>query len=305
MPKHLTYPLLAGIASAALFLLVSLLGLGFFFLFLPTLPLLVAGLSLGPRPALKATVFASISVSLVASLPAGVMFFVLLGFPAWYIADRSLLAARTEGATRWYPVGLVFLHLSLYACGLLALTAFYYTGKAGGLEQIVAEAMKKEFSGVEPEYADMLATLASQWAFLIFSITIWLWGLALYAHAWFAQRVVANRGHALRPDVAVEVFTLPNWMLGLLAICALASLIGSAAMQFLGKACLISLLLPYFLSGCAHMHKASANWPNRRFFLFFVYFMVFAQFWPALMIAGIGLWQHIKALSFPPPSTTG
>ncbi len=82
------------------------------------------------------------------------------------------------------------------------------------------------------------------------------------------------------------LFAMPGWMLALLAICALASLIGSESMSFLGKSTLISLMLPYFFLGAALLQETSKTWPSRRFFLFFIYFIIFAQFWPALILAG-------------------
>ncbi|MBY0407462.1 MAG: hypothetical protein K2Q01_07200, partial [Rickettsiales bacterium] len=125
----------------------------------------------------------------------------------------------------------------------------------------------------------------------------WLWCIMLYAHGWLATRMLAKKGRALRPDFAVSTFPIPLWMLQLLAICALASLIGSDSMRFLGKASLISLMLPYFFLGAAVLREMTGNWPNPRFFLFFVYFMVFTQFWPALIVAALGMWRQIKLLS--------
>jgi hypothetical protein len=49
--------------------------------------------------------------------------------------------------------------------------------------------------------------------------------------------------------------------------------------------------------GAASLRESSAAWPNGRFFMFFVYFMVFTQLWPALILSGLGLWQQIKHLS--------
>lgn len=301
MPKHFTYPLIAGVISACFFLFVTLLGLGFFFMFLPTLPLLVIGLGRDPRMTFKAMFVAAAVIALVGGIPVAIMYLLFLGLPAWYIADKSLLsrANSASGERQWYSMGYIFLNLTLYACAIMASITLYYTTQPGGIEQMLAASMKQEFSDVDGEYADVLNALITKWAFLIFSMTIWLWGLALYAHTWFAERLLANKNKTIRPNVAISLFVMPNWVLSLLGICALASLIGSPSMQFFGKSTLISLLLPYFFLGCAHMHKASLSWPSRRFFLFFVYFMVFAQFWPALILSGAGLWQHIKALSVP------
>jgi hypothetical protein len=97
--------------------------------------------------------------------------------------------------------------------------------------------------------------------------------------------------------MALQAFEIPSWMLTLLAISALATLIGSPSMAFLGKSTLLTLMLPYFFLGCTLMHRACKTWPNSRFFLFFVYFLAFTQFWPVLILAAVGLWYQIKGLS--------
>src|SRR5690606_2069139 len=136
-----------------------------------------------------------------------------------------------------------------------------------------------------------------QWAFLIFPITIWLWAICLYAHLWLTTRLLRHKHLGQRPDVSVLPFTMPGWMLYLLAVSALASLIGGTSMQLLGKSSVIILLLPYFFLGAAIMHAHSKTWPSRRFFLFFVYFSIVALVWPAVLIAGFGVWQQLKTLN--------
>jgi hypothetical protein len=291
-------PLVAGFVSAGLFLIVTALGLGFFFLFLPTLPILFLGLSNPAHKTLPAVLIASAVSALVAGIPAALMYTIFLGLPSWHIGKYALLSrADSTGGRKWYPMGLIFLNLTLYACAISATIIFYYAGEPGGIEQVIAKSMKVEFSDLSDEYGAAMNTLITQWAFLIFSMTIWLWGLALYAHTWVASRFLLQQKKLLRPSIAITPFAMPHGVLYLLAVCALASLIGSSSMQFFGKASLLALLFPYCLLGGAHMHQATKNWPSRRFFLFFVYFFVFAQFWPALILSGIGLWQHIKALS--------
>ncbi|MDE3059592.1 MAG: DUF2232 domain-containing protein [Pseudomonadota bacterium] len=295
MTKSLIDTLTAGVLTAVLFLSVFGMGLGFLFMFLPTLPLFYTGFGRGPKSALDAMLAAAVLIGAIAGVPAGVFFLLLLGLPAWYISRESL-RLRVEGARRkWMPVGMIITHLTLYACALVGLMGLFYAFQPGGVAGLLSQNIHEAFADLEDDYGDILDMLASQWSFLVFPVTIWLWGLALYAHGWVAHRLL--RGKALRPDFAVGRFSIPGWMLWLLAICGLASLIGSPSMSLVGKSTLISLMLPYFFSGTALMHDASRSWPNRRFFLFFIYFVIFAQFWPALALSGVGLWHQIKCLS--------
>lgn len=297
MPKELASALIAGLLASGLFLVVFGIGLGFVFMFLPTLPLFFLGLSKPPQPTHIAIGIAALLISLIAGLASALLFLVFLGLPTWYLAKKSMVSLPSPaGGTAWYPIGLIIMDLTLYACGLIALMTIYYSGQEGGLPLLMSQNVREAFSGLETEYGGIIEQMAGNWAFLMFPVTIWLWGLILYAHIWIANRVLVRRNANIRPDMAIDSFTMPAWMLTLLVICALASLIGSTSMSFLGKSVLLSLMLPYFFSGCAQMHQATRNWPSYRFFIFFVYFMVVTQFWPALILSAFGLWQQIKDL---------
>lgn len=293
MSKALIVSLIAGLLSAGLFLIIFGIGLGFIFMFLPTLPLLSLGLSRDASLTIISSATASVIIAAVAGLPVGILFMLFLGFPCWYMVDRALRSHNGQ----WFPVGIIFLHLTIAACVAVAVVALYYHDVPGGLPAMVSKDIHEAFSDVDGEYAEVIDTLASQWSFLVFSITTWLWALALYAHGWLATRALNQKRQQLRPDFAIHPFPMPNWMFSLMAIAALASLIGSESMSFVGKSTLISLMLPYFLLGAQVMHSASQTWPSRRFFLFFIYFSIFAQFWPAMILSGVGLYTHIKSIN--------
>lgn len=288
----------AGIVSAGLFLLVAGLGLGFFFMFLPTLPLLYAGLSGQFRIVLTSSVFAAAIVAVLSGLDNAIIYLFFLVVPSLYLAWLCLATITSStGHKIWFPIGIILLHLTLMGCAVVALMTLYYARQDGGIMAVIAEHAHKEFSQLEAEYGTMLDAVVKRWAFLIFSITLWLWVLAIYAHAWVANRLIAKNTPPIRASMAIEPFAMPHWLLSLLAICALGSLIGSPSMQFAAKSTIISLMLPYFLLGCALMHSASKKWPSRRFFLFFAYFMVFALLWPAFVLSAVGFFHHIKSLS--------
>lgn len=299
MSKPLISALTTGLLSSGLFILVFGSGLGFMFMFLPALPLFFLGLS-PKHPMMRlAIVFATVPIGLVGGLAALLLFLVFLALPTWYFSSKALLCAKGEekGSVIWYPLGAIILNLSLYACCLVAAMTWYYHSAEGGLPALLSQNIRDAFVGLENDYGDIIERMATHWSFLMFPVTIWLWGILLYAHAWLANRLLAKPKQQLRPDMVVQSFTIPSWMLSLLLICALATLIGSPSMRFLGKSTLLTLMLPYFFLGCTLMHRACKNWPSSRFFLFFVYFLVFTQFWPVMILAAMGLWQQIKDLS--------
>lgn len=296
MPSDMKPALLAAAGSFFLFVVIFGIGLGFGFMFLPTLPLFYAGFTSGPRAVRRAVLLAALPIWLLMGAAGAAVYMLLLALPTLYICQE---AVRPSPASEdgWQPIGPLILHLTLAGCVVVAgITAYYWT-QEGGLPGLLAATIREAFSGLEGEYGALIEQAAVHWSFLIFPITVWLWGLLLYAHGWAAQRLARRRGMVRRPEFSVGEFLIPGWMLSLLAICALASLIGSDSMRFLGKACLLSLMLPYFFSGAATLRRASASWPNGGFFMFFVYFMVFTQLWPALILSVVGLWRQIKDLS--------
>ncbi len=299
MPKALISALLTGLLSSALFLIVFGTGLGFVFMFLPTLPLFFLGLSRKSQMNHLAIISAAIFISIAAGEASGILFLIFLGFPTWYFAKKTTLCAKRPelSDTVWFPLGTILLNLTLYACSLIALMTWYYHDETGGLPQLLAENIHEAFADLEGDYGDIISRMANGWSFLMFPITIWLWGMLLYAHAWLANRGLNKYHGNTRPDMTIQPFPIPSWMLTLLAICALATLIGGTSMSFLGKSSLLSLMLPYFFLGCTLMHRACKSWPSSRFFIFFIYFLIFTQFWPVLILAFLGLWHQIKSLS--------
>lgn len=288
--------LTAGFLAAGLFLFIAVSGLGFFFLFLPVLPLLWPGLGREPKLALYSALAAAFIVA-VADPGAGLSFLLLLGLPAWALARLALLWRQGENGVAWFPLGLALTRLTLYACSLVALIGLAYASQEGGIAKAVSGQMRAALDHLGEDYAQAAGVLAEHWAFLAFSTGIWLWGVMLYAYGWLANTLLRRMGRNIRPDFAIQPFPMPNWMLALLALCALASFAGAASLAFIGKALLIALLLPYFFLGAAWMHEVSRDWPNRRFFLFFIYLLIVAQFWPALILSVFGLVYHIKRLS--------
>lgn len=298
MSQEMLAAVKAGLISFILYLFIFGVGLGFIFLFLPTLPIFYVGLRNGSRCATNAMLFASGPIALMTGFAGLSVYAILFAFPAVYLCKRSVPSTRSRSSSvAPPPIGPVIVDLSIMGCVLMASATLYYWSHPGGLPGHLATSLSESFTQAEPEYAEIITKLAVQWSFLIFPITIWLWGLMLYAHGWLAHRLILRNGVALRPDFTVTPFEIPSWLLGLIGICSLAALIGSDSMRFLGRASLIALMLPYFFLGIAWLRARSKDWPQGGLMLFFIYFMVFTQFWPALILSGIGIWQQIKGLS--------
>jgi len=295
---------IAALLSSGLFLLVFGLQLGFIFMFLPTLPLFSAGLSKHPRAALAAGALAALPIAGLADSGAGAFFLLIFALPSWYLCHMALKSRVLQLSDKpgmqlrvWFPVGVVIIHLAVYACALLALATAFYATQDTNLPQLISRDIAQELTRLEKIYDVPLHIAAPQIAFMLCALMAWIWGATLWLHGWLADHALAKRRLALRPNLSITPFPMPIWLLTLLGICALAALIGGESMQFLGRACVIMLLLPYAFQGAAIMHFASLTWPNRRILLFFAYVGITVFLWPALLLILVGLWHHLKTLN--------
>lgn len=296
-PTHIS-ALITGLLSGGIFLLVIVSGMGFLFMFAALLPVFLIRLGKSPVLAFQSGLAAAAVITLFSGeWPAGFSFLLFFAMPCWYFTKASLRIVQMQNAPAWYPMGHVILHLSLYACVLVAISVAYYTVQEGGITAAIHGKVRSSLADMPDEYGPMIATMAQDLSFLIFAMLAWMWAIGLYVHGWLANAILVRQNKAIRPNVAIQVFAMPGWALYLLGVAALASLIGSESMQFLGKSCFIILLLPYFFLGLALMHRLCADWPNRRFFLFFIYIMLIALLWVALAIAAVGLMHHVAQIN--------
>lgn len=297
--------ILAALLSSGLFVAVLSLGLGFLFLFLPTLPLFSAGLGKRPQDAFQAAGLAALIIAALTSFTMAAIFLLLFALPVWYMCHTALMAhditlgEALDGLQLrlWFPIGISMLHVTLYGCALLALVTASFSLQGTTLPHLLASDIAKQLADMEKTYGLDMDISAEQLAFMVCGFIGWLWCAGLWSHGWLANRALAKRQLSRRPTLAIAPFFMPPWMLTLLGLCALASLAGGESLAFLGRASLIMLLLPYFFLGTSLLHHFTSGWPNRRFLLFFIYFCILTQFWPALLLSGAGLWHQIKTLN--------
>lgn len=309
MKNPLAITVVTALLASVLFLLVFSLGMGFLFMFLPTLPLFIVGFGKSSKIALDAGMLASFIIAvLTGGFSAPVMFFIAFAVPCWAICfllrhhyDIQIKDQNSSNKTTilqlWYPVGLVVMYLAIYACVFLAIITALMATQEANLPQLMAAQIQAEINNIQKDYDMALDISPSSLSFMLCGFFAWLWVVFLYAHAWVANYALIKKSLAVRPTLMVTPFFIPHWFLTLLGICAIASMIGGESMRFLAKSSLIILMLPYFFQGIGILHIGTMRWANRRIFLFFVYFSIVTLFWPAFILAGIGLWHHVKLLN--------
>lgn len=274
----------AALISAGMFILLFAAGFGSPLTFLlPTLPLLALAMRQGARPLLMACGAALLAV-LALTGTGGAVFF------AGFMAAPCLLFIA---AWPKRPTGEWLTDLSAYAC-LACLAIASHLSPEGGLQTLLARGMQEGFKTGDPLLQDAVERLSTQWGFALVALSAWWWVAFFYLHALFARWLLARRLRTL-PPLTFTPFTLPLWLLGCLGLSALAMGLGGE-IAFAAKISFIILLFPYFLQGLALLLEKSKTWPARGIWLFFIYFFMFSQAWPALLLAIYGLWQQISSM---------
>lgn len=304
MFESIQNPLITALASAGIFLVVLILQLDFFFMFLSTLPLFSVGLSKDPKIILKASILAAAPIiMLTSSLFPAILFLLIFAFPCWYMCHtlrkyyKVNFGSNVPTLRLWYPVGLSLVSMALYGCVLLAVITAYFATQNTNLPQELTHIIQNEINNLSKDYEIKLRMSPQNLPFILCGFLTWVWAMLLLAHAWFVNNALVRKNIAKRPHLTITPFFIPYWLLALMSISALASLIGGESMRFLGKSTLLILLLPYFFLGISMLHEKIRDWPNKGFFMFFIYLSMIVFLWPALVVAAAGLFHHIKTFN--------
>ncbi len=310
MPKEISTILVTAIMSAVIFIAVFSFAPDFILIFLSTIPLLAAGLSKNPTIALKSGVIATVLIGLFVadeyptySIITAALFFSVFVLPCWYICDRLLhhfdikLSDSLPYIRIWYPVGLITIYMAIYGCILLAIVTAIFATQDTNLPKFITQTIEQSLAIFSEKYGVTVEYPSESFSFILSGAMVWLWCVFFLAYAWAINRLLIKKNIARRPAITLSAFPIPNWLLTLMSICAIASLIGGESMRFLGKSSLIILLIPYFFQGIFMIHASTINFPNRRVFLIFLYFLIATSFWLPLVVAGVGLWHHIKTFN--------
>ncbi len=281
-----------GAGAVALFLLVLVSGLGAPFILLSSFPFLLLGLRKGMHAVLPACLAAGV-ISVVLSGIYGALFFLgFIALPA--VLFLGAVLKRVQG--EWQPVGLALADLTIYSALCITGLVLHYSGTEGGLQGLIASTVRQGFADASPNVQAAVELAAGRLQFLVVAVSAWWWILLLYAHAWLAHWALARGRQNVRPSLVLAPFHLPIFWLGALVLAALLSLVPSETGAFLGRILFITFLLPYFLLGISILHSHVKAWPGGGVLLVLFYLIIFSQFWPALAVAGLGIWRQIRTV---------
>lgn len=296
--KQMLLTIACGILSAGTFAVATYgAGSGLLIMFLPVVPLALIGLSHSAKHTLLAAVAACITIGIIdaGSVP---LFILLSAFPAYHFVRRALLWRGDEQERRWYPVVSILAELTAISACIFMLLAFSASmSEHTDLSSLIAVSMKEQINSTDPNIAEMMKTLVTQWSFLIFAGISWLWVTMLYVFIALANRMLNQYNLALRPDLSVSEEGLPLWLPFIMLACAGLAVIGHGNDRFTGETVFLIFLLPYFMTGIASFHRISQRWKNRWFWLTCFYFGMTLFFpWIALLLIARGAQLQLEAV---------
>lgn len=301
LSRETIFVAVCGILSGILAFLNSYIpDAGLVVLFLPLVPLAIAGLSLSARQGMGAALIACVVAGVMAGGEHVLFFTVLIVLPMLHFM-RKVLQWRGEGEERqWYPVLPVLAEITLMTCIVLAgYILILGHSEHGALKTIMAQAMHKQLDPQmvdthtedaslaerEHQYIIIMKMLIDEWNFIAFACMGWLWVLLLYAFTVIANIFLEARGIALRPSLAIAPGGLPLWLPFLIAVATAAAAFGNSNDRYLGEVVILIMVLPYFISGIAKFHTKSRHWPLRWVWIILFYCIFLCV--PALAVLAI------------------
>jgi Predicted membrane protein (DUF2232) len=299
MPQTLGLAVLAGVVSSALFLclLTGVPGMVLFAYFVQ-LPLMLAGLAMGPTASMVAVVSALLINGVIAGAVATMIYGVIQALPALIVVRQALLARQDGGNVEWYPPGLLLAQLTCVAglgIGLAFLLLLDHPGGLqGAIEAFLASALV-EMGAIQAEAVSSAGL--GPWMFLFPGLMATSWLVMVVLNAVLAQALAVRLGWNRRPSPDLTRLELPSWLWPALGAAGLVALLGEHGWGFLGRSLLIVFVVPYVFLGLAVIHTLVRRWSHPSWLLAALYAALVLLGWPILAVLLLGFvedWAHLR-----------
>lgn len=292
MSKDLGLAVAAGLVSGLIFLSVMTGGMvGLFLSYLVPLPLLVTGLTSGPRHLMLASVIGlgTVGIVLISAVIGYGLFAVL---PAVFVGFLALLKrVNAAGTLEWLSIGSILGGLVIVALALLigvAVISMSHGGIEREMGRYVAEFSKDV--AIPPEIWDELSTLVVAW---VPGMAMAMWLTMAVMNGLLGEYLVARNGWTIRPMPVLSTLELPRWMPFALAGAALVGSSINGDIGYFGRNATLLLIVPFVFAGLSEIHRLAHRLPNAKIMLVLFYGIFFILFgWAQLAVAGLGLVRH-------------
>jgi hypothetical protein len=278
--------LAAGLASAVLHLSVTTGPDGLFLLgYLASLPLFLAGLSLGATAAAACGIVGATSVAVVVGLVAGVLYFFAYAVPVAILTRQALLnRADAEGRTEWYPSGRLLLWLSALAIAAVAI--------AFGVGAMVSETglIGALRAALEPIYQTLQDFFTASIT-IVPGVVALIWALTLLGNGALAQRILTRAERAVRPGGSFGLPTLPHVAAFGFALLSLAAAFLSSPYVMLAGNLALAACLPFLITGFGVVHALAHTTRFPTPLLVGFYLIAAITFWPLMLVVALGVFD--------------
>lgn len=295
--------LAAGLASAVLHLSVTTGPNGLFVLgYLASLPLFLAGLSLGATAAVLSGLAGAAAVAVVVGALAGFVYFIAYALPVAILTRQTLLNREGEdGRTEWYPSGRLLLWLTGLALGgvLLAFAAAEMLSENGLIgtlktafepvfQELVSAGMLTVPQGTDPQALQdfFRATMA-----IVPGVVALFWALTLFGNGALAQRILERSKRSLRPQASFDLALLPQSVAFAFAVLSTASaFLPSPYSMVAGNLALVACL-PFLVTGFGVVHALAHTTRFPTPLLVGFYLIAAITFWPLMLVVVLGVFD--------------
>ena len=303
MPREALTAIAAGMASAAAAMALltgAFVTIGF--VYMAPLPMLMAGLALGPRAAAIAALTGILAMGFFGGFGLAGLFAVVHGVPTWAVVKLALMARANAGGTGgteavgtgssaqgvWMTPGWIVAVLTMFAAGLVVLAALAVSDV--GLSAFIAQHLGQVVETMAPGYGTMHKGQIAQAMTPLFPGTAAAsWVIMVTVNAVVAQGVLVRIGHNRRPSPMYAGLELPMWLSWPLVGAALLALVGPGEWEYFGRNLAMVLALPYFFLGLAVVHTAARRVTATKLLLVAFYLVIVISIWAALVVAGVGV----------------
>ncbi|MDG2204640.1 MAG: DUF2232 domain-containing protein [Alphaproteobacteria bacterium] len=314
MPREALIGIGAGLASAVASLaFVAGVPFALTLVYLSPLPLMAAGLALGPRVTVIGAGAGLVATGLGGGVASMLIFGAIQAFPAMLVVFMALLRREStdpqggQSAVTWYPVGHIVAHLGMLGGLLLILTALFTANP--GLSSLILNHLGEAFEMMAPQlpekgrqrFADMLTPLFP-------GAVAASWVIMTVVNSVMAQGLVVRMKNGIRPRPQYSAIDLPHWLSWPLVVAAAVALAGSGEWKYVGRNAVMVFATPYFLLGLAVVHSLARRVSYTGPLLVVFYLVIVVSLWATLVVAGIGVveqWYGLRGRTQTLPSQTG